>query len=186
MITDAAAFGHDEHVLPLIRIDKRIPDGSIWQARRAYRLATVDGRTPVYGPTGTRWTNPLGGWTTRHEGISLFHPDRPFTVSCHGPEEAKRFYIDIAHRVRVEPERIDFVDLFLDVMIDPSGEVSEKDEHQLGVLPRDLQAFARSSRDAVRQLIADRHPLFDRHSPYYVVPEDARPLAPATEPLVLS
>ena len=184
-MTDEAAFGHDEQLPHLIRIDKRIPDGSMWQARRAYRLATVDGWTPVYGPTGTRWSNPLGGWTTEHEGVSLFHPHRPFTISCHGPDAAKRFYIDIAHRVHIEPERIAFVDLFLDVMIDAEGNVTEKDEHQLAVLPRDLQTFARTSRDTVRGLIADHDPLFDARSPYYVVPEDARVLAPAEEPLDL-
>ena len=170
---------------PLIRIDKRIPDGSIWQARRSYRLPPRDGWTPVYGPMGTRWSNSLGGWATQHEGVSLFHPDRPFTISCHGPDDAKRFYIDVAHRVRVEPARIEFVDLFLDVMIDAEGNATEKDEHQLAVLPRDLQTFARTSRDTVRGLIADHDPLFDARSPYYVVPEDARVLAPAEEPLDL-
>lgn len=184
-MTARAAFGHDEHMLPLIRIDKRLPDGSIWQARRSYRLPARDGWTPVFGPTGTRWSNRLGGWTTQHEGISLFHPDRAFTISCHGPDGAKRFYVDIADRVRVERELIAFVDLFLDVMIDPAGQVSEKDEHQLAVLPRELQEFARASRDAVRRLIADRDPLFDRDSPHYVVPEDARALPPPTEPLDL-
>ena len=170
---------------PLIRIDKRIPDGSIWQARRAYRLGVTGGWTRVYGPTGTRWSNPLGGWTTEHEGVSLFQADRPFTVSCHGPADQKRFYVDIAHRVRLRPERIEFVDLYLDVMIDPAGTVSEKDEHQLAVLTGDLQNFARSARDLVRVLIADRDPLFDARSAYYAVPEDARGLPPATESLVM-
>ena len=170
---------------PLIRIDKRIPDGSIWQARRAYRLAAVDGWTPVYGPTGTRWSNPFGGWTTQHEGVSLFHPDRPFTISCHGPEGGKVFYVDIAHRVRVEPQHIDFIDLFLDVMIDAADSVSEKDEHQLAALPRDLAQFARAARDLVRQLIAEGDRLFDARSAFYVVPEDARALPPATEGLRL-
>ncbi len=170
---------------PLIRIDKRIPDGSIWQARRAYRLDERDGWTRMFAPSGTRWSNPLGGWTTQHDGMSLFHRDRPFTISCSGPVNDERFYIDVAHRVRVEPARIEFVDLFLDVMIDAEGNVTEKDEHQLAVLPRDLQTFARTSRDAVRRLIAERDPLFDARSPYYVVPQDARALPPAIEALDL-
>ena len=170
---------------PLIRIDKRIPNGSIWQARCAYRLPARDGWTPVFGPRGTRWSNSLGGWTTQVPGVSIFHPDQPFTISCHGPNDAKRFYVDIAHRVRIDVERIEFFDLFLDVMVDPAGEVSEKDEHQLAVLPRHLQDFARSGRDAVRRLIADHDPLFDARSPYYVVPEDATALPPPLEALDL-
>ena len=74
---------------PLIRIDKRIPDGSIWQSRRAYLLPSIGGWTRTYGPQGTRWSNRLGGWTTKFEGISLFHPDRPFTyplfATLHSP-----------------------------------------------------------------------------------------------------
>jgi hypothetical protein len=170
---------------PLIRIDKRIPDGSIWQARLGYRLDPVGGWTRVLGPTGTRWSNPLGGWTTQHEGLSLFHPERPFTISCHGPAGAKRFYIDIAHRVRITPDLIEFVDLFLDVMIDGGRIVSEKDEHQLSVLPPELQAFARTARDEVRGLIASRDALFDAGSSYYRVPADAVMLPAPTEPIAL-
>ena len=170
---------------PLIRIDKRIPDGSIWQARRAYRLDDRDGWARMLAPNGTRWSNPLGGWTAQFDGFSLFHRGRPFTISCGGPPDDKRFYIDIAHRVRVEPKHVEFVDLFLDVMIDSAGNVSEKDEHQLTALTPDLARFARAARDEVRRLIADRDPLFDARSPYYAVPEDASALPPATEALRL-
>ena len=170
---------------PLIRVNKRIPDGSIWQARRGYLLPTIEGWTRIYGPTGTRWSNPLGGWTTQHDGLSLFHPDRPYTISCHGPVDQKRFYVDIAHRVRVEPALLEFFDLFLDVMIDPSGAVTEKDEHQLVVLPAALRDFVRASRDEVRRLIAGRDPLFDPRSTYYGLPADAGALPPATDDLDL-
>lgn len=170
---------------PLIRIDKRIPDGSIWQARLGYRLDAVGGWTRVLGPTGTRWSNPLGGWTTQHEGLSLFHAERPFTISCHGPAGAKRFYVDIAHRVRITPDLIEFVDLFLDVMIDGGRSVSEKDEHQLAVLPLELQTFARSARDEVRALIAARDALFDAASDYYAIPADAATLPAPTDALAI-
>jgi uncharacterized protein DUF402 len=166
---------------PLIRVDKRIPDGSIWQSRRGYVVPAVDGWTRVYGPAGTFWSNPLGGWTTKHRGISIFHPERPFTISCHGPDDQKRFYIDVAHRVRIKPDVVEFVDLFLDVMIDPSGAVTEKDEYQLIFLPHDLRAFARASRDTVRDLIARRDPLFDARGKYYALPADASDLGPATD-----
>jgi hypothetical protein len=170
---------------PLIRVDKRIPDGSIWQARRAYVLPTVNGWTRAYGPTGTRWSNPLGGWTTEHEGISLFQPDRAFTVSCHGPRDAKSFYIDIAHRVRIGTALIEFIDLFLDVLIYPPRRVLEKDEHQLVLLPPELQRFTREARDEVRALIEAGDPLFDASSSYYAIPDEATVLRPAQDPLPL-
>ena len=163
----------------LIRIDKRIPDGSIWQTRWGYELPTVGGWTRVYQPTGTRWSNPLGGWTAKTDGISIFNPHRPFTIACHGPEDEKRFYIDVAHRVRVEGDVLEFFDLFLDVMIDPTGAVSEKDEHQLVFLPNEERAFARAARDEVRRSIASGDPLFDARGPYYAIPEDAKALPPS-------
>lgn len=168
---------------PLIRIDKRIPDGSIWQTRRAYLLPAVRGWTRVYAPPGTRWSNPLGGWTTQHEGISLFHPARPFTIACHGPSDQRRFYIDVAHRVRIEPVLVEFVDLYLDVMIDASGSVSEKDEHQLVFLSGKLRDFARTARDEVRRLIAGNDALFDPRSAYYELPDGVAALRAATEDL---
>lgn len=171
---------------PLIRIDKRIPDGSIWQSRWGYLIPPVAGWTRVYQPTGTRWSNPLGGWTAKADGISIFNPDRPFTIACHGPDEEKRFYIDVAHRVRVAGEVLEFVDLFLDVMIDPTGAVSEKDEHQLIFLGPEERRFARAGRDEVRQLIAAADPLFDARGSFYLVPEDAKALPPATQTTGLS
>ena len=165
---------------PLIRIDKRIPDGSIWQTRWGYLLPSVAGWVRVYQPSGTRWSNPLGGWTAKAPGMSLFHPERPFTIACHGPDDEKRFYVDVAHQVRVEPELLEFVDLFLDVMIDPQGAVSEKDEHQLIFLPAQERRFARAARDEVRRLITEGDPLFDARGPFYMLPDDAAALAPST------
>lgn len=165
---------------PLIRIDKRIPDGSIWQTRWGYLLPPIAGWTRVYQPAGTRWSNPLGGWTAKVNGISLFHQDRPFTIACHGPDDRKRFYIDIAHRVRLLGDVLEFVDLFLDVMIDPSGAVSEKDEHQLIFLPSEARRFARAARDEVRQLIGAGDPLFDPSGPYFALPEGTAALPPST------
>ncbi len=170
---------------PLIRVDKCIPDGSIWQARRAYLVQPVDGWTRVFGPAGTRWSHRLGGWTTDHGGLSLFHPDRPYTIACYGERGHERFYIDMAHRIRIDPDLVEFVDLFLDVMIDPAGMVTEKDEHQLVVLPEAMREFTRRARDEVRSLIDAGDALFDRASRYYAVPEDALGLPPAVEPLAL-
>ena len=165
---------------PLIRIDKRIPDGSIWQTRWGYLLPPVDGWIRLYQPTGTRWSNPLGGWTAKSAGISLFHLDRPFAIACHGPVDEQRFYIDIAHRVRMDGALLEFFDLYLDVLIDPSGAVSEKDEHQLIVLSAAERRFARAARDEVRGLIAAGDPLFDPRGPFYALPEDASALQPST------
>ena len=165
---------------PLIRVDKRIPDGSIWQTRWGYLIPPVDGWTRVYQPAGTRWSNPLGGWTSQGVGVGLFHPDRPFAIAHYGPSEPKRFYVDVAQRVRIGRELIEFVDLFLDVLVDPAGIVSEKDEHQLIFLPSEERRFARAARDEVRRLIAAGDPLFDPRGPFYALPDDVDDLAPST------
>ena len=169
----------------LIRVDKRIPDGSIWQTRWGYLLPSVAGWTRTYGAAGTRWSNPFGGWVTKGNGISLFHPDRRFTIAHYGPTEPKRFYVDVAHRVRIGRELIEFFDLFLDVMIQPDGAVSEKDEHQLIFLPPAERRLALEARDEVRHLIDAGDPLFDTHGAYYSLPDGAEALAPSmltTEP----
>jgi predicted RNA-binding protein associated with RNAse of E/G family len=166
---------------PLIRVDKRIPDGSIWQTRWGYLLAPIDGWIRIYQPAGTRWSNPAGGWTAKEDGMSLFHPDRPFTIACHGPRDQKRFYIDIAHRVRIKADVLEFRDLLLDVMSDPSGAVSEKDEYQLMFLPPEERRFAREARDVVRALIAAADPLFDARGRYYALPPGAETLPPSTQ-----
>ena len=67
------------------------PHGSIWQRDRPYRLPDRHGVARVYLPPGTRWWNPLGGWVTSTPGISHLGPGLPFCVSCHGPDDAKRF-----------------------------------------------------------------------------------------------
>ncbi|HEV2249116.1 MAG TPA: hypothetical protein VGT60_01230 [Candidatus Limnocylindria bacterium] len=46
-----------------IRVEKRIPDGSLWQRFHGYRLGDVHGFARVYLPVGTPWWNPLGGWS---------------------------------------------------------------------------------------------------------------------------
>jgi len=168
---------------PVVRVVKRIPDGSIWQRYRGYRLPDVDGTARVYLPGGTRWWNPLGGWETPIGtwGISIFHPDRPFVISCHGPEDAKRFYIDIVRASTIAAGVIEYHDLYLDVMIDAARSVTEKDEHQLELLDATERAFALRARDEVRTRIVASDPLFDPASDYFSLPDGASALAPVAD-----
>ena len=163
---------------PIVRVVKRIPDGSIWQRYRAYRLPDVHGASRAYLPPGTRWWNPVGGWVTNSGGINLFHPDLPFTVSCHGPDDAKRFYIDIVRGSTIGPTLIEYLDLYLDVMIDAAGAVSEKDEEQLHRLDEAERIHVRRARDDVRARIAHGDPLFAAASEYFALPPDAAGLVP--------
>src|SRR5438270_10522937 len=158
---------------PIVRVVKRIPDGSIWQRYRAYRLPDLHGTARVYLPAGTRWWNPVGGWVTADGSVSLFHADLPFTVSCHGPAGAKRFYIDVVRASTIGPDLIEYLDLYLDVMIDAARSVSEKDEEQLGRLEAPERAFALRARDDVRARILRNDPLFDAGSDFFAVPPDA-------------
>ena len=168
---------------PVVRVVKRIPDGSIWQRYRAYRLPDVGGAARVYLPGGTRWWNPLGGWVTPvgSWGISIFHPDRPFVINCHGPADGKRFYIDIVRASTITEQVIEYLDLYIDVMIDPARSVTEKDEHQLELLDGAEHAFALRARDLVRVGIADSDPLFDPASEYFALPDGASALAPVAD-----
>ena len=165
---------------PVVRVIKRIPDGSVWQRYRAYRLPDVRGVARVYLPGGTRWWNPLGGWVTSAEntGISLFDPRRPFVISCHGPGSAKRFYIDIVRASTITPDVIEYLDLYVDVMIDSAGSVSEKDEEHLHLLQAPEQIAVLRARDDVRARIAARDPMFDPASEYFAVPAEAAALEP--------
>ena len=163
---------------PVVRVVKRVPNGSIWQRYRAYRLADLRGTARVYLPPGTRWWNPLGGWVTQWPNIALFPPDRPFVISCSGPPDDKRFYIDIVRASTIAEDRIEYLDLYLDVMIDAARAVTEKDEEQVGLLGAAEQAATRRARDDVRARIAANDPLFDPGSEYFVLPQAAAELAP--------
>lgn len=168
---------------PVVRVVKRIPDGSVWQRYRAYRLPEVRGVARVYLPAGTRWWNPVGGWVTPpgSRGVNLFHPDRPFVISCHGPDGAKRFYIDIVRSSTIAADVIEYLDLYLDVLIDAAGSVSEKDEEHLHHLEATEQSFVRRARDDVRARIAAKDPLFDPGSEYFALPPDAGALEPVPD-----
>ena len=164
----------------IVRIDKRIPGGSLWQRRSGYRLADRDGLARVYQPAGTPWWNPLGGWIQQTEGLAVFGADLPFAISCHGPEGDKRFYIDVVRWNRIGPSVIEYLDLYLDVMIDAGGTVTEKDEHQLVALAPPEQVAVRATRDAIRARITAGDPLFDATGPFYAVPDELRVLPPVS------
>ena len=168
---------------PVVSVQKRIPDGSVWQRYCGYRLPDVHGMARVYVPGGTRWWNPLGGWVTPTDGhgISLFRTGTPFVISCHGPAGAKRFYIDIVRASTIAPELIEYLDLYLDVMIDPAGSVSEKDEEHLHQLEAAEQVAVRRARDDVLERILSADPLFDPRSEYFALPAGAAELAPVPD-----
>lgn len=110
--------------------------------------------------------------------MSIFGNTLPFAISCHGPDGGKRFYIDVVRWNRIGPAVIEYLDLYLDVMIDPAGAVSEKDEHQLVGLAPAEQVAVRATRDAIRARIAAGDPLFDPAGPLYAVPEAVCTLPP--------
>lgn len=190
---------------PTVRIDKRIPShsdhalavprpgpagppapagrspGTLWQRRWGYRLSDHDGLARVYQPAGTPWWNPLGGWTQAEAGIAIFGERLPFVISCHGPEGRKRFYIDVVRWSRVTPAVITYLDLYLDVLIDADGAVTEKDEEQLAALAPDERRSVRAARDLIRSRIAGGDPLFDPAGSCYGVPDDAGVLPPVPQ-----
>lgn len=163
---------------PIVRVQKRIPDGSVWQRYRAYRLPDVQAVARVYLPPGTRWWNPRGGWVTQWPNVALFPRGRPFVISCSGPPDDKRFYIDIVRASTVSETGIEYLDLYLDVMLDRARSVTEKDEEQLRWLDPDERATVRRARDDVRARIAADDPLFDPGSEYFALPPNVAALEP--------
>ena len=102
----------------------------------------------------------------------------PVVISCSGPPDDKRFYIDIVRASTVADNGIEYLDLYLDVMIDATRSVTEKDEEQLRWLDPEERATVRRARDEVRARIAADDPLFDPGSEYFALPPEAATLEP--------
>jgi hypothetical protein len=78
----------------------------------------------------------------------------------------------------VADDGIEYLDLYLDVMVDAARSVTEKDEWQIGQLGAAEQVAVRRARDDVRARIAANDPLFDPGSEYFALPPDAATLEP--------
>ncbi len=162
---------------PVIRVDKLHPDGSARASWYGYRIPDRDGAARVYRPGRTRTIHVLGIWTPTEPGVSAFHPDWGFAVHRHEKDGASHLYIDIVRSVDIRRDAIVYVDLYLDVMAEPSG-VREKDEDLLVRLADEEAARVRRTRDEIRRLIPAGFPALRRDGPFWEVPTDARALPP--------
>ena len=162
---------------PLVRVDKLHPDGSPRASWYGYRIPDRDGAVRVYRPGRTRTIHVLGIWTPPEPGISAFHPDWGFAPHRHTRGGASHLYIDVIRSVDVRRDAIAYVDLYLDVMVEPGG-VREKDEGLLERLDEEEAAGVRRTRDEIRRLIASGFAALQADGPFWEAPDDAKALPP--------
>ena len=163
---------------PLVRIDKLHPDGSPRASLYGYRLPDSRGVARVIVPPGTRRIHVNGLWLHEDTQVFAFDPRRRYVVTCWWSDPADRgLYIDIAREVRIGTTTLQYVDLYLDVIV-KEGAVREKDEELLERLEATEAQRARATRDEVRRGIERRDHLLDPASEIWSVPADALALPP--------
>ena len=163
---------------PLVRVDKLHPDGSPRASLYGYRLPDHLGVARVIVPPGTRRIHVNGLWRHEDTQVFAFDPRRRYVVTCWWSDPADRgLYIDIAREMRIGTATLQYVDLYLDVIV-TAGSVREKDEELLGRLDPAEARQARATRDEVRLGIERRDPLLDPASEAWSVPADALALPP--------
>ncbi|MGH2450529.1 MAG: DUF402 domain-containing protein [Candidatus Limnocylindria bacterium] len=163
---------------PPVRVDKRHPDGTARASWYGYRLPDVASIARVYAPAGTRRLHVAGLWDVPNPVVTAFDLQLFFVPSRYATSEGPRIYIDIARDLRIDGDVLKYLDLYLDVMVDEHGTVSEKDEELLERLPDRDRWLARAARDEVRSRIGSGDRLLDPFSAFWSVPDDALALPP--------
>ena len=160
---------------PLVRIDKLHPDGTPRASYYGYRLPDLDGAARVYRPPRTRTIHVLGIWTPSEPGVSAFHPEWGFAPHRRTREGIPYLYVDVIRSVDIRSDRIAYVDLYLDVLLQPGG-IREKDEGLLVRLDDEEAARVRARRDEIRGLIESGFPALQLEGAFWDVPDDVRSL----------
>jgi len=163
---------------PVIRHEKRHPDGSMRRYGRGYLLEPIGEVTRMYVPAGSRLVHVNGIWIPETNAISLFCPTWLFVPHFVEDAEDPRFYIDMARDVTIGDEVVSFIDLYVDIGISKIHGVTDKDDELLVRLSDGEAAQVRERRDEMLQHIALGDPLFDASSPLWHVPDEARALPP--------
>ena len=163
---------------PVIRHEKRHPDGSLRRAGRGYVLPSIGEVTRVYVPAGSRLVHVDGIWIPDANAISLFCPTWLFVPHLYEDPEDARFYIDLAREVTVSDDLVSFTDLYVDIGISSVHGVTHKDDELLVRLEPGEAAQVRERRTELLAQIAMGDPLFERASPLWEVPDEARALPP--------
>jgi hypothetical protein len=163
---------------PLVRVDKLHPDGSPRASWYGYRIPDRDGSLRVYAPPRTRRIHVGGLWTPPGWMVSAFHPEWRFVPHRWVDGATNGTYVDLTRSTSVRRDRVEFVDLYLDVSIRGDGVVFEKDEELLERLTVDEAAMVRATRDELRRRIASAEPPFSADESFWQVPDDARALPP--------
>ena len=163
---------------PVIRHEKRHPDGSMRRYGRGYLLAPIGEVTRVYVPAGSRLVHVNGIWTPDTNSVSLFCPTWLFVPHLVENGDERSFYIDMARDVTVGDDVVSFTDLYVDIGIAKDDVVTHKDDELLARLDAGEAAQVRERRAEMLAQIEMGDPLFDRTSPLWEIPDEARALPP--------
>src|SRR5690348_1192072 len=163
---------------PVIRHEKRHPDGSLRRVGLGYLLEPIGEVTRIYVPAGSRLVHTNGVWIPDTNAVSLFCPTWLFVP--HYIEDAgdPRFYIDMARDVTVTDEVLSFIDLYVDIGVSRIHGVTDKDDELLVRLSEGEAAQVRERRDELLAQIAMGDPLFDPATALWQIPDEARALPP--------
>lgn len=162
---------------PSVRVDKLHPDGSSRAAWSGYRLPDVQGWMRVWTPPHTPRVHVRGVWTPAEPLVSVFRIGQAFVPHLYWDPDGLTFYVDVVREVRVGPDAIAYVDLYVDVILH-AGVVTTKDEELLERLASDEGRRVLAARDALVARARDGDALFDPSSALWHIPDDARGLPP--------
>lgn len=165
---------------PLIRIEKRHPDGSPRAAWHGYRLADHEGAVRVWTPSRTPRIHVNGRWTPDAPLLTAWSPGERFVAHRYEDPDGPTVYVDIVRAVEVTPERFVYVDLYADVIF-KFDRAWAKDEDLLVRLAEDEALGVTVVLDGLLAAAGRRAWPFDLRSPRYDVPELARALAAGPE-----
>lgn len=165
---------------PLIRVEKRHPDGSPRAAWHGYRLPDHDGVIRVWTPPRTTRVHVNGRWTPDAPLVTAWSPGERSVAHRYDDPEGPTVYVDIVRTVEVTPHLFAYVDLYVDVIFQ-FERAWTKDEELLVRLAEDEALGVTVVLEALLAAAHERRWPFDPGSPRYAVPAGARALAAGPE-----
>ena len=165
---------------PLIRVEKRHPDGSPRAAWQGYRMPDHEGTVRVWTPPCTPRVHVNGRWTPEAPLLTAWSSGERFVAHRYEDPEGLTVYVDVVRAVEVTPPLFAYTDLYVDVIL-KYDRVWSKDEELLARLAANEAQSAAEVLDALMGMGRARVWPFDLASARYAVPDDVRTLPPGAE-----
>jgi len=164
---------------PLIRMEKRHPDGSPRAVWEAYRIPDHGGAVRLWTPVSAIVTHVNGRWVREFPSLSVWMPGDRF-VAAVWEEQSLEMYVDIVREVIVTRASFTYVDLYVDVM-QRDGRTWSKDEELALNLDASERQRVLATRDELLSAMRAATPPFRFRDPRWHVPDDVRRLPPGAE-----